>query len=188
MLKAGGMVEERSSTPIGEAQKTQEKEKISNLKFEIFSFPARLRGGFALLPRRLHAAGSLKIEVHRLTDFEKQHAGIFHSPLHVGNRKLRRRVPVVEIEIECHGHGDFMLASMDSEHSVDLHRRGARERHFAIDTVRTERDLRVARAFEDILVHLLVAPSAAAIAAGRIEHNGSVDLSRHRIEPDIAAL
>ena len=47
------MVEERSSTPIGEAQKTEEKEKISNFKFEIlslkfkiFSFSARLCGGF----------------------------------------------------------------------------------------------------------------------------------------------
>src|SRR5258708_8910443 len=127
MLKAGGMVEERSSTPIGEAQKTEEKEKISNFKFEIlslkfkiFSFPARLRGGFALLPRRLHAAGSLKIEVHRLTDFEKQHAGIFHSPLHLGNRKLRRRVPVVGIAIEFHRHGDVMLAFIDSAPSPGL--------------------------------------------------------------------
>ena len=58
--------------------------------------------------------------------------------------------------------------------------------HRAIDAIRREDDLRILRAFEDVLVHAAVALLIAAVAAGRVHRHFARDLAVGRIEADRA--
>ena len=61
-----------------------------------------------------------------------------------------------------------MVAAVDAEDAVHLHRRVTVARHLSVDPVRTKNDFGISGAFEDFLVHLLVAHADAAVTAGRV--------------------
>lgn len=81
-----------------------------------------------------------------------------------------------------------MFCPVNPKYPMHLDSRCSRGSNFALDVVRTKTNLRIARAFEDVLVHFSIAALIAGLSAGRIEHNLAPDFLRRRIEVDFATL
>src|ERR1700746_3643695 len=95
---------------------------------------------------------------------------------------------MVALRRDLRGRRDFVFGSMDAEHAMHLNRGGSGCGNFSFYAVGAEPDLRIARAFENVLMPLPVATTVAALPAGRIEHNLTADLLRCRVEMNLAAL
>src|SRR5579883_2341519 len=102
---------------------------------------------------------------------QKQHAGIFHSPGHVGNVQPRGGAEIVAAPIDRNFHGEFVRRSVHRHGSADGHDEHAARQRSAADLARRENDFGVAARFEDAVFHLAVAHADSGGAAVRVHHD-----------------
>ena len=108
--------------------------------------------------------------------------GFFIPHFCIGNGEVNRCRPVIRGHLHFGRNRDLAVRSVNVEHAVNFHGRFSLARNCAVDSVGTKRNLGIARALQNFLVHLAVAHPAAAIAARGVDHNLARDFSRCRLE------
>src|SRR6516162_5970935 len=77
--------------------------------------------GSYLRPRCLNCPSELQLDRDRVVHFEQQGAGVLQPPLDKGNTELRAAAPMISRETDLRRHGQFVLAPVQEEDSVDLY-------------------------------------------------------------------
>lgn len=106
---------------------------------------------------------AIHINFDGVADTKEQGAGVFHSPLNIGNNKVRLDLDLIARGMGLHGHSHFMAGAVNGEQAVD---HGCGQRTF--DAVWTEDDLGILGTLQNVLVHPFVSRFAAARAALRV--------------------
>src|ERR1022692_1933445 len=127
------------------------------------------------------------LDFHFVAHAQEETAGIPHPPLHIRDGKVRPGGRLSIVDPHFDGQRDFVGRAVDAKHSVHLNLRRAVRSDHAIDAIRREDDLRILRAFENLLVHAAVARIVAARAAGGVHRHFARDLAGGGIEADGAA-
>lgn len=79
--------------------------------------------------------------------------------------------PAVTVKFHFRGDGNFVLRTVNPEHTFDLHSGHALRKNFAIDVTGAECYLRIAITFQNIFVHFFVAGVVGGFSAGRVKNN-----------------
>src|SRR5215469_2731791 len=134
------------------------------------------------------SAGCVHINLHRLRDPQQEGAGILDPPLHIGNGEVKIHDPVIGGSLNPRRESDFVIAAVDREDPMHLHRGGTRGGDFALHPIGTEGDLGIARGLQNFAVHAPVANAAATLPRGCIHDDESMNGAGIRIEIDFPAL
>ena len=125
---------------------------------------------------------------NRLIHAKDERAGIFESPLHIGHRELRLNFQLVSgsmLHSKCQRHRVILAA--EPERAGHLYLRTSLWRDRSLHVFWRENNIREFRAFNNFLMHFLVAPIASTFAAGRVYHHGPTGLATRGVEMNLAA-
>jgi len=111
------------------------------------------------------------VDFHLIAHVEKEHAGILQSPCDVRNDNVGSGANTVPFRLHRHGQGHGMLGPVQLEDAVDLYAGVVLKVGFAGHLARRERDLGVALALQDFLVHFVVTTLVSTVAAGSVDDN-----------------
>ena len=89
--------------------------------------------------------------------FSKKIARVLHAPLHVRNHETSGRRHFAVLNLGAEVQRQLVSRAMDLKVAVKVELRFAVRRQFPADTIRREDGFGVARAFQNFLVHALVA-------------------------------
>jgi hypothetical protein len=136
----------------------------------------------------LNCAFELQLDGDRVVYFEQPAAWVFQPPLDEGNTELRAAAPMISGEIDLRRHGQFVLAPVKGENSVDLYRRVSRHFEFSANAIWPKNDFAEPCTLEDLFMHLSVAPVVAALSAGGVHRDLTAGCPRCGIKLQVATL
>lgn len=113
---------------------------------------------------------------------EDERAGILQSPCDVWNDDVGSGAKSVSFHLHGQGQAHGMVASMQLENAVELDRRVSPQFDFAGQSGRRESDLGKALAFENLLVHFVVAALVAAVTAGSVDDDEAAGRASRLVE------
>lgn len=132
-------------------------------------------------------------EVNLVTHAQEKRAWVLQSPFHVRNRKCSRRRGIAILYVGVDGQRHGMRLAMHAEFAIYHEMRLAPAAEGTSKPLRAEDDFGIFIAFQNLLVHLLVAGFVAAVSAGCIHHDfagrlaaGIIQFNGAPFEPKLA--
>ena len=116
----------------------------------------------------LNSAFELQLDGDRVVHFEHPAARVLQSPVDEGNTELRAGAPMISGEIDLRGHGQFVLAPVKGENSVNLYRGVSPHFESSANIIWPKSDFAEPCTLEDLFVHLSIALVVAALSAGGV--------------------
>src|SRR5271155_3882472 len=138
---------------------------------------------------RSDLSGCVDFQFYRVVRVQQKRAGVFHAPFYVRDREVR-----VALQVRSGGwlngerHREIVVLAVNAKCADDVYLRRFLRIERASDLLRRENNLRILRAFQDFLMHLLVARFVVGIGAARVHHDGAAGLAAGRIKMNLTAL
>jgi tetratricopeptide (TPR) repeat protein len=159
----------------------------SRATFRASAFPIRPALMQSRLARR-ELANARDADVHLAVHVQKHLTGILHPPILIGHGEAGAGCDCAAVPFNRHGQREVVLGAVDLERALHLEVRFSLLGKGPDHALGKENDLRIARAFEDLVVHVGIAIVIAALAAGCVHHDFACRVTRLRIELDDSAL
>lgn len=128
------------------------------------------------------------VDLNFIVHVKQERVWVFQPPCDVRNDDVGVKVKTVPFRVHGHGQRHGMVRPVQPENALDLHFRVTIERDFARHPGGREIDLWIALAFQNFLVHLVVATLVSTLAAGSVDDNESSGGTRCRVEVNRSAL
>src|SRR6266853_4908942 len=115
-------------------------------------------------------------------------AGILEAPIDKWHVELCAPRPMISQKLRLDRYGQFVFAAMQNKNPVHLNRKASLRRNFPFDPVRPKNDFGILPAFENVLVHFLIAPIVAAVSACRVYADLTIGFTARSVKLDRTVL
>lgn len=115
------------------------------------------------------SARRVNVNFNRFADPKHERAWVLDTPLHIRNREVSVGGPVIREYLDLYWHRQFVVSAVNGKNSVHLNVRSAQCGHVALHAIRAKTDFREAVAFQNFLVHFVVAAAIAALSGSGID-------------------
>ena len=150
--------------------------------------PASCAAGAQLSSATRQTPDGVDINLDFVSDMEENCARILQAPLHVRNREVGCRRHLITGSLKRYVGRQLVLRPVKAQRAANLDVGFALRGHLPFKPVNGKRNLRVGLAFQDLLVHVAIATSIAAIAARRVYLDRAAGRAAGGVEMNHSAL
>jgi hypothetical protein len=130
----------------------------------------------------VQGSAEVEVDVDLLVDLDHEGAGIFETPLDVGDDEGAYRVDLLAVDLHLHGHVDLVGGADEGEDTVNLEGGVAVGVEGSSEAGGGEGDGLEFGGFELVIDHAAVAVGVAAFSAEGVDEDGAVGLAGGGIE------
>ena len=137
---------------------------------------------------RFYMADRMDVDIHLVVHAQDKRARVLESPLHVRHDESEIGCGLSRMNFDGRADRNLVRLSVQSHHAIDQDLRLALGRHLAANVLRSEGELRILGAFQNLFVHLLIASVATAIATRRVYYEQTTCCAVQPIEANGSTL